>query len=210
MKKLLLLLTVIVSQTLLAQTGEMIFFPLIGNPNFAAAYMVRAKNPSKKVLLIFHDYWGLNDSIKLEAEKFAAEMPDVTVYVLDFYDGNIATDTVNANKFLSNLTKERGMQIINGIIGYAGNEKHFATLGFGIPGFYWSQQSAVRLGRSAKACVMYYDFPESKTPIKYYVAPESKRKILKRYHCKTMGISKNPEYRDAHTIILKFLKANLK
>lgn len=210
MKKLLLLIAIISSQTIWAQKGEMIFFSLIGKPNFAAAYMVRAKEPGKKVLLIFHDYWGLNDDLKLEAEKFAAEMPDVTVYVLDFYDGNIATDTLNANKFMSNLTDERGMQIVNGIIGYAGVEKHFATLGSGILGAFWSQQSAVRLGRSAKACVMYYDFPENNTPIKYYVAPESKRKIQKRYHCKTLGISKNPDYQDAHAIILKFLKANLK
>ncbi|MBC7381522.1 MAG: dienelactone hydrolase family protein [Bacteroidia bacterium] len=140
------------------QKGEMITFPTIAGMN-GAAYMIRAKQPGKKVLFVFHEWWGLNDYIKQEAERFANEMPDVTVYAVDLYDGAIATDVPNAQGLLARLTQERGSQIIKGLLGYVGSDKHLATTGWCLGGA-WSLQCALIARTQAKACVIYYGMPE--------------------------------------------------
>jgi carboxymethylenebutenolidase len=75
--------------------GEMIFFLTKDSLN-GSAYYIKANKPTKKVLFVFHEWWGLNDYIRQEAETFATEMSDVEVYAIDLYDGQAATDVPTA------------------------------------------------------------------------------------------------------------------
>lgn len=140
--------------------GSMISFTTDGGKEGAAFY-VPAKHSTDKVVIIFHEWWGLNDYIKREAEQLQHSLGDnVDVYAIDLYDGQVATDGDMAGKLMSSLTQERGMAIVNGLVKHIGTGKKIATLGWCMGGT-WSFNGTLAAGSQAAACVMYYGFPES-------------------------------------------------
>lgn len=126
----------------------------------AKAYYVKGSNPKPtKVLFIFHEWWGLNDHIKREADAWAAELPDFDVYALDLYDGKVATNPDDAAKYMTANEQARSEAIIKGLLKKVGNKAQIATLGWCFGGT-WSFNASIVAGSQAKACVMYYGFPE--------------------------------------------------
>jgi carboxymethylenebutenolidase len=51
------------------------------------AFCLKAKQPSDKWLLVYQEWWGLNDNIKQQAETFYNDLKDVNVLAVDMYDG---------------------------------------------------------------------------------------------------------------------------
>jgi hypothetical protein len=77
--------------TLENPAGSMVEFATIDGKQ-GRGYLVKSANPkSKKYIFLFHEWWGLNDYIKREADKIAADLKDVNVLAIDLYDGNVAT-----------------------------------------------------------------------------------------------------------------------
>lgn len=139
------------------------------------AYEVRAPKASNKVLLVFHEYWGLNDYIKQEAERLQKELGDVTVIAPDLYDGKVSSDPNEAAKLMQGVKEERARAIISGAIAHAGKKAQIGTIGWCFGGG-WSLQSALMAGRQTEACVIFYGMPE-KDPEK-----------LKALHSDVLGI----------------------
>lgn len=125
----------------------------------ANAYQIKTQEPSNKVLLIFHEWWGLNDYIKREAERIAGQLPGVNVIALDLYDGKTAADAENAGKLMSSVKQEHAEAIIKGILNYVGNSAQIQTIGWCFGGG-WSLQASILAGKQGKGCVMYYGMPE--------------------------------------------------
>lgn len=125
------------------------------------AYEVKAGTPTNKYLLVFHEWYGLNDYIKQECEYWAAEL-GVNVLGIDLYDGKVAKNNDEASKYVQSVETERGMNIIAGAQSYAPGDAVFGTLGWCFGGG-WSCQAAIYLGDKCKACVMYYGMPEDNT-----------------------------------------------
>lgn len=123
------------------------------------AFYVPSDEPTNKALIIFHEWWGLNDYIKREAENWQKLLGNVDVYAVDLYDGNVATDPGTAGKLMNELEQKRGETIINGLLKKIGNDKLVATLGWCMGGS-WSFTASMLAGNKAAACVMYYGFPE--------------------------------------------------
>ena len=138
--------------------GSMITFSFPSGPNGSAYFVASAKHP-KKVILMFHEYWGLNDYIKTEADNLSKEL-DVSVCAIDLYDGKVGTTREEAQKYMQGLTQERGNALIDAAISYFGNDTHFGTIGWCMGGS-WSQQAALRGGKQVDACVIYYGMPET-------------------------------------------------
>lgn len=135
------------------------------------AYFVRADKKSNKWLFIFHEWWGLNDHIKNEAEKYAAAYPDLNVLALDLYDGKVTASPDTAAMYSKAVNKDRGFKIIEAAKKHAGNSAQIGTLGWCLGGG-WSMQAAIKLGKQAKACVIYYGMPEmDKAKLKNLAAP---------------------------------------
>ncbi|MES2622277.1 MAG: dienelactone hydrolase family protein, partial [Bacteroidota bacterium] len=88
----------------------------------ASAYLIKSPKPTAKVLFVYHEWWGLNDYIKQEAEKLCAELGDVDVYAIDLYDGKVATTVPEAQKLMGEMNEERSKAIINGAIALAGRK----------------------------------------------------------------------------------------
>ncbi len=111
-----------------------------------------------KVIFMIHEWWGLNDYIKQEAEHFAKET-GARVIALDLYDKKVATNKDSASKFVGEVKAERAADIISGAIKYVGPSAKIATVGWCFGGG-WSMQASLLAGKQAKACVIYYGMPE--------------------------------------------------
>ncbi|GEM_PF-61642 len=142
---------------LLDGKGKMITFNTSDGKS-ANGYEVKADNATTKWLLVFHEWWGLNDYIKQESEEWCTKL-GVNVLAIDLYDGKVATTPEDAGKFMKGVDNSRAFNIIKGAIDYAGSGASFATIGWCYGGG-WSLQAAITLEDKCKACVMYYGMPE--------------------------------------------------
>ncbi len=139
------------------------------------AYVVRINAKSNNYLFVFHEWWGLNENVLEEADKWARELGDVNIVALDLYDGKVATTREAAAELMQEADETRIRSIIEGATDFAGPHAEIATLGWCFGGG-WSMQAALQLGDQAKGCIIYYGMPE-KDPEK-----------LEALNCKVLGI----------------------
>jgi len=139
--------------------GEMIRF-LCPDSTSANAFEIRATSFTTNWLIIVHEWWGLNDYIKLEAEKLQTALGKVNVLAIDLYDGKVAETASVAQQLLGSLSEERARNIIQGAIYYTGVNSRIMTLGWCMGGG-WALQTSLLTGNKSTACVMYYGMPET-------------------------------------------------
>lgn len=139
--------------------GEMIRF-LCPDSTSANAFEIRATSFTTNWLIIVHEWWGLNDYIKLEAEKLQTALGKVNVLAIDLYDGKVAETASVAQQLLGSLSEERARNIIQGAIYYTGVNSRIMTLGWCMGGG-WALQTSLLAGNKSTACVMYYGMPET-------------------------------------------------
>jgi len=125
----------------------------------ANGYEVKSDKPTSKYILMFHEWYGLNDYIKSMADALQSELSDVNVLAVDLYDGKVAATSDEASKYVQTVKTDRAVNIINGAIDYTGSST-MGSIGWCFGGG-WSLQSALLMGDKCKACVMYYGMPES-------------------------------------------------
>ncbi len=123
-----------------------------------SAYMAKSVPDSDKYLFVIHEWWGLNDHIKQEAERYAKELGDVNVLALDIYDGNVADNPDDASRYMKAVSEERAEAIVKGALAMAGENAKIGTIGWCFGGG-WSLKSTLLAGKQAKACVIYYGMP---------------------------------------------------
>lgn len=140
------------------QKGKMISYKTADSTT-AKAYEIKAAKPSSKYVFVIHEWWGLNDYIRQEADKIWTDLGDVNVIALDLYDGKVASTRDSASKYMGAVKTERAEKIIKGALNYAGKKASVATIGWCFGGG-WSLQASLLAGKQAKACVMYYGMPE--------------------------------------------------
>lgn len=127
--------------------------------NKSSAFEVKADNPTANYIIMVHEWWGLNDYIKQEAEKLQSELVNVNVIAIDLYDGKVAAEADEAGKYMKDAKEERIRAIIVGAIDYAGKEARIQTIGWCFGGG-WSLQASIMAGAQGAGCVMYYGMPE--------------------------------------------------
>lgn len=124
------------------------------------AYRVNSTETDvEKYLFVIHEWWGLNDHIKREADRLYEELNEqVTVMALDLYDGNVATTRDDASKFMKGVSDERVTKIVKGAINQTGEYAEIATIGWCFGGS-WSLKSSILAGQKGAGCVIYYGKP---------------------------------------------------
>ncbi|MEY4937237.1 MAG: hypothetical protein RIS64_3596 [Bacteroidota bacterium] len=138
--------------------GEMMTFKTPDGKT-ANGFLLKAKTKSKKYLFVYQEWWGLNDYIKQEAEKWYNEFDgQVNVLAIDMYDGKVATNREDAGKYMKEAQEARLEQIVKGAISFAGRRAKIASIGWCFGGG-WSLKSALLEGKRAVGCVMFYGMP---------------------------------------------------
>ena len=139
--------------------GKMMSFDAAdGKP--ANAYFIAAKKKSNKYLIVIQEWWGLNENIKMESDKYYTDLGDVNVIAVDMYDGKVAATSDSAMKLMRGADMGRMTAIMQGAIKYAGSKASIYSVGWCFGGM-WSLQTAILAGPQAKGSVMYYGRPET-------------------------------------------------
>lgn len=140
---------------------------------------VISPNRSDNYLFIFHEWWGLNDYIKKEAEKLSADLK-INVIAIDLYDKQLASTAAEASKLVQSVKTDRAMAIIHGAYNYVDKNAKVFTLGWCFGGA-WSLQAAIEGGKQVKGCILYYGMPEDNV------------NRLKMLDCAVMGFFANKD-----------------
>jgi carboxymethylenebutenolidase len=123
------------------------------------AYYVPALEATMRTLIVFHEWWGLNDYIRREADRLQDSLGPVDVYALDLYDGAVASTPEEAGKLSSSLDHRRTDVLIKGLLATIGHDNQIATIGWCMGGSY-AFRASVLAEKQAYGCVMFYGFPE--------------------------------------------------
>ena len=140
-----------------ATTGKDITYAT-ADGNTAHAFEIKAPKTTPYYVFVVHEWWGLNDYVKQESEKLAADL-GVNVLALDLYDNKVTANREEAATYMQTVKNERAQSIINGAYAYAGTAAKVFTLGWCFGGG-WSLQAALLGGSQVQGCVMYYGMPE--------------------------------------------------
>ncbi|MGF6846906.1 carboxymethylenebutenolidase [Chitinophaga sp. W3I9] len=140
-------------------TGAAITFPATdGTP--AHGFLFKAKETSGKYLLVYQEWYGVNDYIKKQSEQLYNDLGGkVNVLAVDMYDQKIATNREDAAKLMQGASRERLQAIMQGAINYAGKTAKIASIGWCFGGGL-SLQSGLLAGPQNAGVVMYYGMPE--------------------------------------------------
>jgi carboxymethylenebutenolidase len=126
----------------------------------AYGYFIPAKKKTNKYLIVIQEWWGLNDNVKMESDKYYTDLGNVNVIAVDMYDGKVAATPDSAMKLMRGANMERMTAIMQGAIKYAGSKAAIYSVGWCFGGM-WSLQTAILAGPQAKGSVMYYGRPET-------------------------------------------------
>ena len=159
----------------------------------ANAYFIAAKKKSNKYLIVIQEWWGLNDNVKMESDKYYTDLGDVNVIAVDMYDGKVAATPDSAMKLMRGADMGRMTAIMQGAIKYAGSKASIYSVGWCFGGM-WSLQTAILAGPQAKGSVMYYG------------RPESNMDKLKSIQCDIIGFFGNLDQSPSPTMVNDFEK----
>lgn len=137
--------------------GKMISFKCPDGTE-ARGYLLKATNPTNNWILVFQEWWGLNDNVKRQSEDLFRDLGNVNVLALDMYDGKIANDPATAGQYMQQFKQERGDMIVKGALDYVGENAKVGTVGWCFGGGQ-SLLASLAAGKRAAACVVYYGLP---------------------------------------------------
>ncbi len=139
--------------------GKMVSFATKAGDD-AGGYFIPAKEKSDQWLFVYQEWWGLNNQIKQEADKFFRDLDgNVNVLALDMYDGKVTSDPQEAGTIMRNAEEERLENIVKGAQSFAGKDAKIANVGWCFGGS-WSLKSALLLGDQNVGSIIYYGMPE--------------------------------------------------
>ena len=131
----------------------------------AADFVVPPAHGDHSAVLLFHEWWGLNNQIKMTAEKLH-EATGVGVVAIDLYGGKVTDKPDEAGQIMQHVDSDAAAKLVRATVnamadGSAFGEKirRIGTLGYCFGGG-WSLHTALADNSEVKACVMYYGYPE--------------------------------------------------
>ena len=144
--------------------GKPVSFPDSGGKS-AAGFFVGPKPGVKSAVVLVHEFWGLNDYIRREAERLHDET-GYAVLAVDLYEGKVTTDPKVASQLMQNVDSARATAIVRGAVkALKGGTFGFKARRIGSVGYcfggHWSEEVAIQGGKDVNACVMYYGLPDN-------------------------------------------------
>lgn len=125
----------------------------------STAYVARPKGAPRGGLLVVHEWWGLDDWVKAEADRYAGQ--GYLVLAVDLFGGSVATTADEAQKLMSALDQKAATEVeVAGVewLAHALPGKKIATLGWCMGGGQ-SLNASLASGGKVGATVIYYGLP---------------------------------------------------
>jgi carboxymethylenebutenolidase len=139
-------------------SGKTLSLPLQGSGT-AIAYVARPMSAATAGILVLHEWWGLNDFVKGQADALAAQ--GYLALAVDLYDGKVATTPDDAGKLMQGLDATHAAAVEKAGVAWLKQNlkgKKIATLGWCAGG---GQSLLASLGspQDVSATVIYYGMP---------------------------------------------------
>ncbi|HEY9009146.1 MAG TPA: dienelactone hydrolase family protein [Ohtaekwangia sp.] len=154
--------------------GKMIKFKCADGVE-ANGYLIESKTKTNNWILVFQEWWGLNDYIKKQSDNLYKDLGNVNILAVDMYDGKVTNQREDAARYMQEFKQERGNAIVKGALEYAGKNARVGTIGWCFGGGQ-SLLAALTAGKQAAACVIYYGMPVEDVA------------RLKELNCEVLGI----------------------
>jgi carboxymethylenebutenolidase len=107
-------------------------------------------------IIVIHEWWGLNDNIRMMTEKLAGE--GYTALAVDLYNGKVAESSDSAGTYARSVNDKEAIDNLTQAYGFLNEEK--GTYNIGVIGWCfggaWSLQTALALPDKIDATVIYY------------------------------------------------------
>ncbi|MBS1713418.1 MAG: dienelactone hydrolase family protein [Armatimonadetes bacterium] len=127
-------------------------------------YWDAPKEGHGQVVLMVHEWWGLNDNIRETADALNAET-GYGVLAVDLYEGKVAKNADEAGKYMAAVKATQASATVNAALraikaGIDGTKPatKIGTVGYCFGGG-WSHKAAIMGGKDVQACVVYYGMP---------------------------------------------------
>jgi len=140
-------------------TGKTISYGKVGGVA-VEGYLVRPKKARGRLpgLIVIHEWWGLNDNVRDEAARLAAE--GYVVLAVDLFAGKVATQPPDAMKLSQQLTANPGpaedtLRAAYTYLDTVEKAPRIGTIGWCLGG-RWSLRTALLLPDQVDATVIYY------------------------------------------------------
>ena len=136
-------------------TGTMITLGSVA----AQAYLARPKGDVRGAILVIHEWWGLNDWVKANADGFAAQ--GYLALAVDLYGGKVATTKEEASKLMQGLDADHAAAVEKAGVQWlrrAAPKKKLATIGWCMGGGQ-SLLASLNNAPDVSATVIYYGLP---------------------------------------------------
>ena len=124
-------------------------------------------------IVVIHEWWGLNDWVKQQTEKLAAE--GFVALAVDLYRGKVATDMGEAHELMRGVAEDRALRDMVAAYDYLTTRKdvdrdRIASVGWCMGGGY-SLQLAIHQPRLAACVVNYGALPTDPNDLQQIFAP---------------------------------------
>lgn len=107
-------------------------------------------------IIVIHEWWGLNDNIRMMADKLAGE--GYTALAVDLYNGKVAETPDSAKAYMGMVNQEQAVDNLTQAYGYLNEQqgsKNIGVIGWCFGGG-WSLQTALAHPDKIDATVIYY------------------------------------------------------
>jgi carboxymethylenebutenolidase len=109
-------------------------------------------------IIVIHEWWGLNDNIRMMADKLAAE--GYAALAVDLYEGNVAETSDEAKKYMQSVLSDtegatENLKQAYQYLAQQQDEREIGVIGWCFGGG-WSLETALALPQKIDATVIYY------------------------------------------------------
>jgi len=123
-------------------------------------YLAKAANPDSESslpgIIVIHEWWGLNDNIRMMTRRLAGE--GYNALAVDLYSGQVAETPQDARSFMSEVNQENAVDNLEQAYAYLSDQ--FGSEEIGVIGWCfgggWSLQTAIAMPQKIDATVIYY------------------------------------------------------
>ena len=112
--------------------GSMVTFT--SSPGDGSGYLALPSGAGKHpALIVIQEWWGLNDWVKEQADRFASQ--GYVAIAPDLYRGKVATDPSMAHELMRGMPQDRAMADLRGAFNYLAGRKDVDTKRIGVIGW---------------------------------------------------------------------------
>ena len=94
-------------------------------------------------IIVIHEYWGLNDWVKEQAQKFAAQ--GYVSLAIDLYRGKVATTPEEAHELMRGVPDDRGLRDLEAAFTYLSNRPEVDAKKIGVVGWCMGGGYSIKL-----------------------------------------------------------------